>query len=43
MKGGELVHAGSVSPESITLIVAILLLLGLGALAGTVLRAGSFG
>lgn len=44
MKGGELVHAESVFPLSITLIVAILLLLlGLGALAGTVLHWGPFG
>jgi uncharacterized membrane protein YidH (DUF202 family) len=44
MKGGELVHAESVFPVSITLIVAILLLLlGLGALAGIVLHLGPFG
>lgn len=44
MKGGELVHADSVFPVSITLIVAILLLLlGLGALAGTVMHWGPFG
>jgi len=44
MKGGALIHAESVFPVSITLIVAILLLmLGLGALAGTLLRIGPFG
>lgn len=44
MKGGELVHAESVFPVSITLIVAVLLWgLGVAALAGIVFRLGPFG